>query len=134
MTGSDEYNIWRYMKRRCNNPNIKSYNHYGGRGLQVSKRWDDFSNFYKDMGPRPSKKHSIERRNNNKGYSKFNCYWATHHEQSRNRRNNRYFFFENKKIIMSDLCKKIGLPFTTLKSRIDDLGWTFEKAIQKTKA
>jgi hypothetical protein len=75
------------MRARCRNPKHKSWKNYGGRGIEVCARWDSFQNFLDDMGPRPSPTHTLERRRNNRGYSKSNCRWATWAEQSHNRRN-----------------------------------------------
>lgn len=85
---SSEYSSWSAMRNRCLNPKGNEFHNYGGRGIKVSKRWDDFLTFLKDMGPKPGKDFSIERRNNNKGYFPSNCYWGTPLEQSRNRNSN----------------------------------------------
>ena len=85
--GTPEYWVWHAMLQRCGNPNNKAFNHYGARGIKVVARWKKFENFLADMGSRPSPKHSIERRNNNKGYSPSNCYWATIAQQANNKRN-----------------------------------------------
>jgi len=83
--------IWVGIRGRCLNPDHKDYPNYGGRGITISDDWrDSLEAFYKDMGPRPSKRHSIDRIDNTKGYSKDNCRWATHLIQNRNTRKNVY--------------------------------------------
>jgi len=80
----EQYAVWRSMHGRCNNPKDKSYKRYGGRGIRVCDRWRDFSLFIKDMGERPSKKHSIDRINNDGNYESNNCRWSTSAEQAHN--------------------------------------------------
>lgn len=64
-----EYWIWVAMRSHCNNKNCPVYKHYGGRGITVCEKWNDFEKFYNDMGKRPNDKMSIDRIDNNKGYS-----------------------------------------------------------------
>jgi hypothetical protein len=73
------------MHRRCNQPTHQSYPHYGGRGISVCEEWKDFWTFVSDMGERPEG-HTLERVDNDLGYCKENCIWATHKEQCNNRR------------------------------------------------
>lgn len=80
------YTIWSKMLRRCELPTDATYYKYGERGIQVCERWHDFQNFVADMGPRPSRDHSIERRNNDGNYEPGNCHWGTYVEQANNRR------------------------------------------------
>lgn len=80
------YVNWANMLQRCGNPKHPSYSRYGGRGITVCDRWKTFENFYADMGERPSPNHSIDRKDNDKGYSPGNCRWATRTEQLLNTR------------------------------------------------
>lgn len=87
MRNSVEYSVWCSMNQRCYDKGHVSYSDYGGRGILVCDEWKtDFACFYKDVGRRPTKDHSIERVDNEKIYSKENCKWATKTEQSRNKR------------------------------------------------
>src|SRR5690606_36132486 len=78
-----EYQTWLRIKKRCHNPLDKSYPQYGGRGIEVCQEWrESFQAFLRDMGPRPSPHHSIDRLDGTKGYSPDNCRWATKEEQA----------------------------------------------------
>jgi hypothetical protein len=84
-----EYICWKNMRRRCNDKRSADYKYYGARGIMVCARWDDFSAFFKDMGPKPSPSHSIDRIDVNGNYEPDNCRWATPLEQRHNRRDSR---------------------------------------------
>lgn len=87
MSKTRVYKIWAGMIQRCTNPNRQAYKHYGSRGISVCERWMTFENFFKDMGHPTSDAHTLERKNNELGYSPDNCEWATMLVQSRNSRN-----------------------------------------------
>lgn len=82
---SATYNSWASMVFRCANPNYYQFDNYGGRGISVAPEWLDFVQFLADMGERPSGK-TLDRVDNEKGYFKGNCRWATPKEQAANRR------------------------------------------------
>jgi hypothetical protein len=87
MARQPEYNAWCGMKRRCYKPKDARFSDYGGRGITVCDRWmDSFENFFADMGPRPSSKHSIDRINVDGNYEPENVRWADGSTQTKNRR------------------------------------------------
>lgn len=83
------YNRWAGMWGRCEYVQHKNYHRYGGRGIKVCERWRSFECFLEDMGVPPSRKHTLERNNNDLGYSPDNCRWATLVEQAANRSNSK---------------------------------------------
>lgn len=123
-----EYKVWMSMRARCLDLRAKNYSSYGARGIGVCTRWDDFANFLADMGERPSKRHSIERINNDKGYAPENCRWASAAEQNRNRRNNRWITFNGATLVLSDWADRIGINRLTLRTRLEN-GWPLETAL-----
>lgn len=82
---SATYNSWRAMRERCKNPKHRKYPNYGGRGIVVCKRWDDFRNFFEDMGGRPEGM-TLDRKDSNGNYCKENCKWSDVYEQRHNQR------------------------------------------------
>jgi hypothetical protein len=106
---SPEYRTWIRMRERCNNKNKECYKDYGGRGIVVCERWNDFTLFLKDMGKKPSPKHTLDRfPNNNGNYEPDNCRWATWKEQQNNRRNTKWVEFNNIKIPFTVFVSTIG--------------------------
>lgn len=83
---SKEYNAWMGMRVRCRDKNYHAYHRYGGRGIKVCDRWDDFKYFFEDMGEAPSSIHQLDRINNDRDYSPDNCKWSTPKENANNRK------------------------------------------------
>jgi hypothetical protein len=125
-----EYRSWCHMKGRCDDMNDKDYASYGARGIKVCKRWrHSFENFLTDMGPRPGPGYSIERIDNDGDYEPGNCYWATPEEQARNKRNNRVLTYDGKSLTVTEWSEVTGIGNSLIRSRIDDLGWSVDKAL-----
>jgi hypothetical protein len=127
---SHEYWIWNMVVQRCTNNRVKNWMDYGGRGITVCEEWLKYENFIADMGVRPSIKHSLERRDNEAGYSKSNCYWATRMEQAKNKRNNRWIEINGETKHLAGWARHFGTSQSLAISRVGR-GWTWEDALSK---
>lgn len=123
-----EFKVFHAMWARCTNPNHVSFERYGGRGVTICERWKNFAYFFVDMGPRPTPKHSIERRDNNKGYEPDNCYWATGQQQARNKSNTVFIEVDGERIAMWEYAQRVGVPVERIRSRLAT-GWSLAEAI-----
>ena len=112
------YKIWAGMLSRCNRPNHVSYHNYGGRGIRVCHRWEKFENFYKDMGDRPSKNHTLERLNNDGNYDPKNCVWATYTEQGQNKRETFRVTYLGRTQSVTAWAREVGISHWSLKNRL----------------
>ena len=130
MTKSPEYHAWRAMRSRCTNPKNREYCRYGGRGITVAQAWDSFEAFYEDMGTRPSSKHSLDRRNNNLGYSKENCRWVIAKTQARNRSDNTILTFRGESRPVSEWAERIGIKYGTILARLKRR-WSVERTLNE---
>lgn len=95
----------------------------------MDPRWNDFVNFYADMGPRPSDKHSIERKDNDEGYCKSNCVWDTQTAQMSNTSRTVFLEFNGRTQSIVQWCRELNLSYNTVRARLNQLGWTTEKAL-----
>ncbi len=125
--GTPTHTSWRAMHARCYQKGHAAYPRYGGRGIKVCQRWHDYEKFLADMGERPEGT-SLERRNNNRGYSPSNCYWATRSEQQRNRRSNRYLTADGRTQLLADWARELRTRPTTIWLRLEKLGWSEQDA------
>lgn len=126
-TKTRTYDIWSLMKNRCSNPHYSQYEDYGGRGIAVCDRWLKFENFLEDMGEAPGGL-SIEREDNDLGYYKENCIWATRKQQGRNKRNNRLIEFNGRIQCVSAWAEELVVKCITLFNRLKR-GWSIQKAL-----
>lgn len=121
------YGLWKNMLRRCNDPKVPAYKHYGARGISVCERWTDFEKFFLDMGERPKGK-SLERKNNALGYSPDNCIWATTLDQARNKRTNVLVSIGGVAKPISEWSESFGIPSSRIYAR-KKLGWTDDELL-----
>lgn len=133
MTNSPEYGSWSDMLTRCRNKKSKNFKAYGAIGRTVCERWqgkDGFKNFFEDMGLKPTPQHTIERKNNEKGYFPDNCCWASKLEQAQNTRNVTLLHFNGEALSQSEWERRTGIPQSTISRRLR-YGWSVEDALTK---
>lgn len=125
---TSEYSAWQNMKRRCDNVSSRSYPNYGGRGIAYDARWSIFENFIADLGPKPTRAHTLERINNELHYGPTNCVWETRKVQARNRRTSKLFTHQGQTRCLAEWERELNLPLHSIGTRMRR-GYTFEQAI-----
>lgn len=124
-----EYRAYHHMLNRCYNKNVRSYPHYGGRGITVCDRWrNSYENFLSDMGRAPSPKHSLDRINVNENYSANNCKWSTPVEQANNTTKTYMVTYDGNQIPLGLFCRKHNLPIELIRGRLNN-GWSVDRAL-----
>jgi hypothetical protein len=122
---SAEYMAWQNLIQRCTNPNFKQYADYGGRGIKVHRAWlgrGGFRGFLKEVGRRPSSRHTIDRIDNDRGYEPGNIRWATRVSQNRNTSKNVVLTVQGETLSLAEWSERTGIGHSTLRARIS-LGW-----------
>lgn len=120
------------MINRCYAPENGAYSRYGGRGIIVCERWlNSFAAFSDDMGQRPSRFHSIDRKDNDGPYSPENCYWATPNQQTRNKRSNVWVTYKGETLVLKDMAVKHGLKYGLIYDRVVTHHWDIGSAIER---
>ena len=127
--GTPEWHCWQKIRARCDNERNSRFHIYGARGIKVCERWYTFENFYADMGPRPSSKHSIDRINVNGNYEPENCRWATTKEQARNKRNNIMVEFHGRQVCLKEAAEMANVKYMMVWKRIFLHGWPVALAL-----
>jgi hypothetical protein len=116
---SKEYRTWVRIRSRCNLPTNDAYHLYGGRGIRVCDRWmESFANFLEDMGRAPSRKHSIDRKDNNGNYEPGNCRWTTMRVQSNNTRRTLFLTIDGVTKCLTDWATEYNIPPMTIRGRL----------------
>lgn len=113
---SPEFRTYLGARSRCNNPNVKGYANYGGRGIEF--RFKSFQAFLNDVGRKPTPQHSLDRIDPNGHYEVGNIRWATSKEQSRNKRKNTLLTFNQKTQCVAEWADEIGISRRTISSRM----------------
>lgn len=128
---SAEYRIWRHMKTRCLNPKCPAFHRYGGRGIKIHRSWkNSFAEFLRDMGRRPTKRHSIDRIDNDGNYCRRNCRWALPAMQANNKSNVKRITFKTITDSIAGWSRRTGIPYMKLRRRIAD-GWAVGRALNQ---
>jgi hypothetical protein len=120
-TAAEEKNWfrWYHMIQRCHNPKHPRFGNYGGRGITVCDRWRaSYEAFVADMGLPPEPGLTIDRRDNDRGYSPDNCRWATSTTQSRNKTTSRYLEHDGVRLTLTDWAPRLGLTVQGLHARL----------------
>lgn len=124
-----EYRSWKDMRGRCNNPGNQDYPDYGGRGIAVDARWNDFAVFFGDMGIRPEG-HTIDRIDVNGMYEPGNCRWAAAKQQANNKRSNRTIEFNGEAKTLQQWCDQFGMEPSKVRYRLG-VGYSVAEAFDR---
>jgi len=125
-----EYRTWCSMRGRCQNSKAKGFENWGGRGIKVCERWDNFENFLADMGPRPQGRYSIDRINVDGNYEPSNCRWATPSQQQRNQRRSLFLTIDGETKHAQEWADQYNIAINVIFYRIG-VGMTPKEALTK---
>lgn len=124
------YSIWANMIQRCTNKNHPNYHDYGGRGITVYDEWFSYTAFQIWAISSGYKENlTLDRENTNGGYEPNNCRWVTVKAQQNNKRSNHLLTYGGKTLDIAEWAIITGIPYSTLRSRVNFLGWSDEKAL-----
>lgn len=132
MTDEPLHRIWRGMLTRCNNKNVKCYPDYGGRGISVCGHWKVFENFYADMHATYSPGLTIERINNDLGYSPENCKWVEKKDQSKNRRSVVIIDTPDGKMSLTEAAQRAGISWFAMRNRVRK-NWPIDRLFEPSR-
>lgn len=124
------YRTWAQMLARCRNPNNQDFARYGGRGITVCDAWRTFASFFEDMGEKPAGM-SIDRIDNDSGYYKENCRWASSMTQANNRVSNHVITAFGRALSISEWERESGISQYVIAQRVNKLGWSAENSVSR---
>lgn len=128
---SSEYRTWRGAIDRCHNSRSVNWKNYGARGIAVCQRWrDGFENFWADMGPKHSPRHSLDRIDVNGNYEPSNCRWADWDTQGNNRRTNHVVTIDGVQMTLAEAIRVKGQKSSRVRQRLA-MGWDVERALNE---
>lgn len=130
---SRAYHSWAGMKTRCTNKKSPMYSRYGGRGISVEDEWLDFEKFLADMGEPPDGM-SLDRINNDLGYSAKNCRWADHQTQMNNTSKNVFIEWDGRLQTVAQWARELGMNYQALYNRLFTYKWSVQRAMTEAVA
>jgi len=133
MSSHPAFAVWRSMRDRCRLPSHQAWKNYGGRGIAVCAEWATFEGFWRDMEASYQPGLTLDREDNEAGYSLANCRWATRKVQARNTRSNRFVETRYGPTTVSELAELTGIGAGTLLYRVGR-GLTGEQLLEKPDA
>lgn len=130
-----EYSSWNSMRKRCSSPKIPNFPAYGGRGIKVCERWQDsFAAFFKDVGPKPSPDHQLDRINTNGNYEPGNVRWVTRKQNCRNGRHNVVVTIEGMTACVAEQCERFGIKRGRIRHHVETRGRSYAEAFALERA
>jgi hypothetical protein len=129
------YQVWSQIKARCFKKDHPKYHNYGGRGITLDSGWrNSFAAFQADLqseiGERPTKKHTLGRIDNDKGYVPGNLEWQLPTVQNRNTRKNHLVFFQGAMRSLAEVSEMTGVDHRRLQHRVVDQKMSIDDAVK----
>lgn len=127
---TNEYDVWRQMKARCEDPSNPAYKYYGDIGINVCEEWRaSFPKFLEDMGPQPFHGAQLDRKNNDLGYYPWNCRWVNRKQNMRNKSTTIWLEYNGERKTLMEWSEQFKVPATNIRSRLA-AGWSVAKALE----
>lgn len=122
------YRSWKDMRARCLNANDSDYANYGGRGISVCERWNEFASFFEDLGERPTGT-TLDRKDTNGNYEPSNCRWADAKTQANNKRSNRMVTINDQSQTLQQWADQFGIDRSKVRYRLN-VGYGSQESFQ----